>query len=104
MATKRRTERGSYLVPEQVPHHLACRPEALLVRRIDGVRDATFRVYDDHGKGGGGRDGFHVGEGLGGLQVGRPRPGFLHLDVENGVSLGRGEMREGRVMGGYILS
>ena len=69
MLEKGRRERKSYLVLEQVPHHLAYGPEALLIRRIDGMRDAIARVHDDHGEGGGGRDGVHVGEGLRGLQL-----------------------------------
>ena len=58
-----------------------------------------IRIDDDHRERGGGRDGVHVGEGLGGLELGGQRLRLLDFDVEQVVARG-GEGSEGGREGG----
>ena len=57
-------------MPEQVPYHLACRAEVLLVGSVDGVGHAIGGgIHNGHEEGAGGREGVHVGEDGRGLDV-----------------------------------
>ena len=85
-------------MPEEVPHHLACRAEGLLVGSVDGVRHAVGGgIHDGHEEGAGRREGVHIREYRRGLDVHRKRLRLLHLGCEHGFTEGGRE--EGRKEG-----
>ena len=80
---------------EEVVHHLARRPKALLVGRVDSVGHALRGgIHNEHGERGGGGDGVHVGKGLGGLKVQGDRLRLLSLGGEEGATEGGEGRRE----------
>ena len=78
-------------------HHLPRRPESLLKGCVDSVGHALRGGIDNkHRQRSGGRDGVHVGEGLGALEAKGDRLCLLDLGgKEDATERGKGR-REGR--------